>query len=584
MEYAFLAAALVGGLALFIFGMGLMTDGLRIASGAGLRTVLTRTGQSPVLGIVFGTMLGAVVHSSAATVMLVGFVNAGLLTLAETVPAMLGANIGTTLSMQAVSLKIGDYCYFAIAIGFIISVAGRTHCTKHIGRSILGFGLLFLGMNVMSDAIRPHRAILQPFLAAVDTNSWGGILLSVGISAGLTAVWQSSGATIGMCFALAGAGVFTNISQVFPIVMGAHIGTCATAMLGSIGSHIEARRVAFAHLFFNIAVVALALAARPFILKAVLFSSDDLIRQIANTHTVVMVCGALIFLPLWKVHAVVVRFLTPSKMKPAKPSCLDTALLDRPERAILAGIDELRRAIDVCRVNYDLLAEIILLCGTSAMLRQIKLNETVINEIKANMKDYFGQLTNYKLSRRQIMLMQEISRCMSDIERIGDHIDKISDVSIRRKKYITARFDEETLNSIFDLYRKVNNILGLARDSLYPNQREDRDYHAAVVNLLEAREEYKYASRKAKELLGDEVSERRIVQIAALFYRDYLATFDRIVKHTQSIAISRQDPDFVIKERKLDKAAKPVPELDIPKPVVIKYYLQEVAEHGEWRT
>jgi len=574
MDYAFLVAALIGGLALFIFGMGLMTEGLRIASGSGLRTVLTRTGRSPILGITFGTILGTVVHSSAATVMLVGFVNAGLLTLAETIPAMLGANIGTTLSMQAVSLHIGDYCYFAIAIGFIVSAVGRTPRTKHIGRSILGFGLLFLGMEVMSDAIRPHRETLQPFLAAVDTNSIGGILLSVAVSAGLTAIWQSSGATIGMCFALAGAGVFTNISQVFPIIMGAHIGTCATAMLGSIGTHIEARRAAFAHLFFNIAVVVLALAARPYVLKAVLVSSDDLIHQIANTHTLVMVCGALVFLPFWKVYAIVVRFLTPSKMKAPKPSCLDMLLLDTPERAVLAGIDELRRAIDVCRVNYDLLAEVILLGASPAMLRQIKLNENVVNEIKANMKDYFDQLANRKLSRRQIMLMQEISRCMSDIERIGDHIDKISDISVRREKDLTARFDEETLNSIFDLYRKVNIILGLARDSLYPEQREDRDYHVAVVKLLEARENYKYASRKAKELLGDEVTEHRIAQIAALFYREYLATFDRIIKHTQSIAISRQDPDFVIKDRKLDKASKPVPELDIPEPVIIKDYLQ----------
>ncbi len=227
------------------------------------------------------------------------------------------------------------------------------------------------------------------------------------------------------------------------------------------------------------------------------------------------------------------------------------------------------------------MAVIILLGDTPAMLRQIKLNEAVVNEIKANMKDYFDQLANRKLSRRQIMLMQEISRCMSDIERIGDHIDKISDISVRRGKDLTARFDEETLNSIFDLYSKVGSILGLARDSLYPEQREDRDYHVAVAKLLEAREDYKYASRKAKELLCDEVTEHRIAQIAALFYREYLATFDRIIKHTQSIAISRQDPDFMIKDKKLNKAAKPVPDLDIPKPVAIKDYLQGLGAHGE---
>jgi len=574
MEYAFLVAALFGGLALFIFGMGLMTEGLQNAGGSGLKAVLARTGRNPVLGILLGTGLGALVHSSAATVMLVGFVNAGLLSLAETVPAMLGANVGTSISMQAVSLHIGDYCYFAIASGFIVSAVSRNPRTKFIGRSILGFGLLFLGMEVMSDAIRPHRDALQPLLAAIDTNTWFGILLAVGVSTGLTAIWQSSGATIGMCFALAGAGVFSDAAQVFPIVIGAHIGTCATALLGSIGTSIDARRTAFSHLLFNIITAGLALAARPLILRVAVFSSNDLIHQIANMNTFMMAAGALIFLPLWKVHAAVVTYIIPSKAKQPKPSFLNSELLDTPERAILAGIDELRRAIDVCRVNYGLLAEVILLGATPAMLRQIKLNEDVVNEIKANMKSYFDQLASRRLSRRQIMLMQEISRCMSDIERIGDHIDKISDISVRREKDEAARFDEETLNSIFELYRKTGDILGLARDSLYPEQREDHDYKVAVEGLLEARRDYSAASQAAKELLGDEVSEHRIAQIAALFYREYLATFDRIVKHTGSIAISRQDPDFVIKDRKLDKAAKPAPNIEIPVPVDIEDYLQ----------
>jgi Na+/phosphate symporter len=303
-------------------------------------------------------------------------------------------------------------------------------------------------------------------------------------------------------------------------------------------------------------------------------SSDDLIPQIANMNTFMMAASALIFLPFWKVHAAVVTFLVPSKKKQPKPSFLNEELLEVPERAILASIDELRRAIDVCRVNYAFLAEVMLLGASASMLRQIKLNENVVNEIKAHMKSYFDQLAGRRLSRRQIMLMQEISRCMSDIERIGDHIDKISDISVRREKDESARFDEETLDSIFVLYRKTGEILGLARDSLYPEQREDHDYKAAVDGLLKAREEYSAASQAAKELLGDEVSEHRIAQIAALFYREYLATFDRIVKHTDSIAISRQAPDFVIKDRKLDHAAKPAPAVDIPEPVVIKDYLK----------
>jgi phosphate:Na+ symporter len=573
MEYVFLIAALLGGLALFIFGMELMTEGLRQASGTGLRTVLARAGRSPLLGILLGTVLGTLVHSSAATVMLVGFVNAGLLSLAETVPAMLGANIGTTISMQAVSLKLGDYCFFAIALGFALSAIARTPRTRQIGRVLLGFGLLFLGMNVMSEAIRPHRDTLQPLLAVVDGNTWRGTLIGVGIATGLTAIWQSSGATIGMCFALAGAGVFTEVSQVFPIVMGAHIGTCATALLSSIGTNIEARRTAFSHLFFNLFTVALALAAQSLVMRAVRYSSDDLIHQIANLHTLVMTLGALVVLPFWKLHAIVVRFLTPSRGQPPEPSHLDPSLLKTPERAIMAAIDELRRAIGVCRRTYGLLAQVILLNSRPATLRQIKLNEEVVNEIKVHVKAYLHQLTRRQLSRRQLMLMQEVSRCMSDIERIGDHLDKISDISVRRARERAALLDEKTLASLFALYRKTATILFLVQESL---RTEEKDFQAAAQTLLEARDSYARDSQAAKELLSDEVSAHRIAPIAALFYRDYLASFDRIVKHARAIALSQQKPDFRIKARKLDRAAAPAEDVDLPSRVDSKDFLHRL--------
>ncbi|MBT3293955.1 MAG: Na/Pi cotransporter family protein [Verrucomicrobia bacterium] len=573
MEYAFLIAALLGGLALFIFGMGLMTDGLREASGSGLRTVLARAGRSPLLGILLGTVLGTLVHSSAATVMLVGFVNAGLLSLAETVPATIGSCIGTTISMQAVSLKLGDYCYFAIALGFIISAVSRQPRNRQIGRALLGFGLLFLGMNVMSEAIRPHRDALQPLLAVVDGRTWQGTLIGLGVATALTAVWQSSGATIGMCFALTSAGVFTELHQVFPIVMGANIGTCATALLSSIGTHIEARRTAVSHLLFKLITVALALGLRPWILQLSHVSSSDLIHQTANMNTLVMTLGALVVLPFWKLHAIVVRFLVPSRGQPPEPSHLDPILLKTPERAIMAAIDELRRAIDVCRRTYSLLAQVILLNSPPATLRQIKLNEKVVNEIKVHVKAYLHQLTHRQLSRRQLMLMQEVSRCMSDIERIGDHLDKISDISVRRKRERAALLDEETLASLFALYRKTATILLLVQESL---RTKEKDFQAAAQTLIEARDSYARDSQAAKELLSDEVSAHRIAPIAALFYRDYLASFDRIVKHARAIALSQQKPDFRIKARKLDRAAAPAEDVDLPSRVDSKDFLQRL--------
>jgi len=197
----------LGGLAVFVLGMGMMTEGLRRFSGQSLRRVLAAATRSRVAGIGLGTLLGFLVHSSAATVMYVGFINAGLMGLAESIPPILGANIGTTFSMQLISFKLGDYCYVFIALGLGLKMAVPQPKAKHLGAVLLGFGLLFLGMNTMGAAVGPHKDSLTPLLTYVDGGTLGGMLAGIGASALFTGLVQSSGATIGMCFVLIRAGV-----------------------------------------------------------------------------------------------------------------------------------------------------------------------------------------------------------------------------------------------------------------------------------------------------------------------------------------------------------------------------------------
>ena len=186
-------------------------------------------------GIGLGTLIATLVHSSATTVMVVGFINAGLMTLAQSIPVVLGANIGTTISMQAISFSLGKYALFAVTLGFITSMVAQNPKTRKIGLSVMGFGLLFLGMNLMSDAIKPYRDLLKPVMASISGETTRGLVLGILMSVLLTSIIQSSGATIGMAFALVQAGVLTSVEQTMPIILGAHIGTCATALLGSIG-------------------------------------------------------------------------------------------------------------------------------------------------------------------------------------------------------------------------------------------------------------------------------------------------------------------------------------------------------------
>jgi phosphate:Na+ symporter len=544
--------------------MGIMTEGLREAAGERLRAVLGRATRSRLAGIGLGTALGTLVQSSAATVMLVGFINAGLMTLEQSIPPMLGADIGTTLSMQFVSFRLGDYCFVAIAVGLIVSVTAPGRVARACGRGLLGFGLLFLGMNVMSDAIRPHRAALAPFLQTIRGDSLAGTLRGLLISAALTGIWQSSGATVGICFALISAGVFTELHQVFPIVMGARIGTCATALLGSIGTNVEARRSAVAHLAFNILNAGAAVALRPLLLRVVPLSSPDLIRQTANLHTLTMLIGALPLLPFARGYAALMRLLVPSRRPLPEPSHLDPELLRYPEQALAAALREIQRIARLCARSFHLAAHVLLFDFSRLTLRRIKLNETVVDDIKQAMRDYLGALTRHYLSRRQMILIQHLDRCITDIERIGDHIEAIADISLKRRRNPAALVDEGSIARLLNLYKSAEHILQLVIESLDPDL---KDFRAAGQAILAARDGYVAASMAAKNTFADAISSHSIPALAAMFYAEYVSSLDRIVRHAKLIALAQKHPDFWIKRSKLERPATPAEDV-APPPLV----------------
>ena len=559
-EIVMLVFAVLGGLALFILGMNLMTDGLRGASGSGLRTLLARATRNRLAGVALGTILGTLVQSSAVTVMLVGFINAGLMTLAQSVPPMLGANIGTTLSMQLISFKLGEYCYLAIALGFLLQFASPSPRARELGRAILGFGLIFLGMNIMGDAIRPHRDLFARVLAGIRGDTLAGMVRGAVIATLATAVIQSSGALIGMCFALITAGVFTALEDVYPVVIGANIGTCATALLGSIGTNIEARRSAVAHLLFNVLGSIVAIVFAPLFLRLAAWTSADLIHQTANVNTAVMLVRALLVFPITGLYARFVTWIVPSRRSPPQPSFLDGQLVEYPEKAICAAISEIRRVTRICarslRLNMDVLLQV-----DRRKVQAIKLNENVVDEIKRAMKDYLATLARRHLSRRQAIIIQHLNRCMADVERIGDHIDEICDISVRRAKVPLARFDHAALELLFQLYESADKVLHLVIESLDP---ENPDFQGQAQAILLARDEYAEKSLNAKAQFTERIASHDVPPIAGMFFSEYVAAFDRIVKHGKTIALAEKQPYFWIKRKKLERMAEEAPEYKPP--------------------
>ncbi len=546
---AMLLLTVLGGLALFVFGMQIMTEGLRLAVGAGLQKLLSQTTRRRSSGLLLGTALGATVHSSAAIVMLLGFVNAGLLTLGRSIAPILGANLGTTLSMQAISFRISDYLYVAIVAGVLLSVTAPSIRWRRLGQALVGFGLLFLGMETMSGAIRPYRETLATALQGIDGATAYGMFAGIGIALVLTAVWQSSGATIGIVFALIDAEVFTTLSQVYPIILGAHLGTCATGLLGSMGTNAEARRCAAAHLLFNVFNVALALLALPLFALLIPMTSASLLRQTANLHTAVMLAAVLLLLPFTDRFTRIVRRLVLPHQPVSPSSHLDYRLTDFPERAMVAVLAELQRAAEICLESLTLTAQVLLHKHTGTTLARIKTNESSLNAIKLAVQAYSDEQTSRYLSRRQIIMVHHLNQCMADIERIGDHIDRLSRESTSAP---LSTLDDESIRSLIQLYNNSRKLLMLVIRSLDPSHTNFRETAEQVVL---ANEVYLQSSHAANELFLRNVQQHTIRAPAALYVKTYIASMDRMNRHVINIALAQKDADFRIKKSKLDRQA-----------------------------
>jgi phosphate:Na+ symporter len=573
-ELFFLIFRVLGGLALFIFGMHIMTDGLKQAAGKRLRTILAKATRNGTAGITLGTSIGVLVQSSAATVMLVGFINAGLMTLAQSVPVMLGANVGTTIAMQLISFKLSAYCYFAITVGFVLQMVIANTKGKAAAKALMGFGLLFMGMSLMSETISPYREVLSPYLAHIDGKTLGGTLLGVGIATGITAIIQSSGATIGMVFAMISAGVITDLSGAYPIILGANIGTCMTALLGSIGTNIQARRSAISHLTFNVLSAIFGILTAPFFYWSMPYLTDDLIHQAANANMIKMVASALIVLPIYKLFARLVVLITPSRRIPPEPSFLDDSLLSRPERAIAAAIRELGRVAKICSGSLTMNAE--LFNGLNRRtIQAIRLNEQTINEVKLSMDDYLADMTRHYLSKRQSVLIQHVNRCMSNLERIGDHIDRIREITEARLKQEYTRFDKETLDHFFALYGAATVVLRLVIESMDP---ERRDFQQMAQSILSARDTYMQLSLEFKSMFNEKIATQGVgmAPIAGIYLTKYVDALDRIVKHAKTIALVESQPQFWIKRKKLRRIVEQAPAYEVPEKVDMTDYLDKL--------
>ena len=435
-DWPFMGMNLLGGLALFLFGMEQMADSLKAVAGERMKIVLAKLTTNRFMGAATGAFVTAVIQSSSVTtVLVVGFITAGLMSMAQSIGVIMGANIGTTITAQIVAFKVTKFALLMIAAGFGMLFFSKQEKIKQYGGMLMGLGLVFFGMSVMSDAMSPLRSY-QPFLdlMARMENPLIGIL----VAAGFTALVQSSSATTGIVIVMATQG-FITLEAGIALAFGANIGTCVTAMLASIGKPREAVRAAVVHVLFNVFGVLLWVGIIPQLAELVTWLSPahpelsgtdklgaEAPRQIANAHTVFNIANTFIFIGFTSQFARLVEWLVPDKPVEeiiiTQPKYLDEELLETPSLAL----DRVRMEIGHIGKQIDEMMERILpavVSGNQQSLKDVARIDDKVDILHGHVITYLGDISKGTLTEEQTKTLVGLMAAVNDLENIGDIIE-----------------------------------------------------------------------------------------------------------------------------------------------------------------
>ncbi len=475
-SYINFAGYLVCGLTLFLYGVHITSVNLRKSVGNNFRILLQLVTNNRYLGVVIGVFITLLMQSSSATtVMLVSFVNARLMTFAQTLPITLGAGIGTTLTIQLVAFKITRISPFIIFIGFLVYILAKYKRTRAIGRVILGFGFIFFGMQLMSDGILPLKEN-QSFINALVKFSENP-LLGLTVATVFTGIIQSSAATIALAMALAVKGMFGSdidliLYAAIPIVLGANIGTCVTALLSSISGSIHAKRVAVAHIAYRIVgtvIILPFLSQVVFFVKMFSFEGADAAHLIANTHTFfnVFITGAFLFITKPTAKFIIWIFKEPSLSKSRFIiKKLNRSFLDKPEIAMRYSITEAHRILKPMESMFEFMYEL----HSSMNMKYIdlcKLEDNYIDFLTKRIIFYISGIKGFDIKKDKELV--RFIFLMRNLERIGDVMSK--DISENYEKLITKNleFTVEAYLEIKTVFEHLkNNYLQFIREEFSP--------------------------------------------------------------------------------------------------------------------
>ncbi len=523
--------ALFGGMALLLYGMQLVGEGLQLAAGGRMRQILGHITNNRFKGMMVGAFITAVIQSSSATtVMLVGFASSGLMDLTQTIGVILGADIGTTVTVQLIAFQIFDYALLLVGIGFLLIFTSRRKIFKYAGQAILGFGFIFFAMKIMSEAMVPLRQ--SPIVKTLLVSLGDQPLLGIIVAAIFSALVHSSAATIGLALTLSLQGLLP-LAAAIPVIFGANIGTCATALASSIGTKPEAKRVAMAHIFFKVMGVLVFLPfIQPFV-RLVELTATDVPRQIANAHTLFNVGITALLLPF---SAVLARFISSLVSEDKEggglfgPRYLDDHMLETPALALGQATREALRMADI--VSEMFTKTVATFSGEDVELIEfVQERDDQVDTLDREIKHYLTKLSQQSLTAEQSKREIGILAFANNMENIGDIVDK-NLMDLAKKKLTKAvHFSEPGLKEIILLHKKVLQNLELAISAFASND------PALAQQVLEHKLEISQTERKFRQAHIQRLHEgyRESIDTSEI-HLDVLTNLKRINSHITAVA------------------------------------------------
>ena len=528
-----IAIGIMGGLGLFLYGMNLMGDGLQKSAGSRLKRIIELLTSNVIMGVLVGMVVTMIIQSSSATtVMVVGFVNAGIMSLPQAIGVIMGANIGTTITAQLVSLDVDFLAPVALGIGIVIYMFSNKPKHKHIAEILIGFGILFTGMDFMKDAVKPLAGYqgFTDMLLSFGHHPILGVLMGFAI----TAIVQSSSASMGMLIALASQGLIP-VTAALPILYGENIGTCVTSLISSIGASRNARRAAIMHLTFNVlgSMIFMFILSKPIVAIVTSIDPTDAARQIANAHTLFNIINVIILLPFNKLIVKLALKLVPETKDEKEDDSkvvkyIDDRMIETPSIALANIVKETLRMGEKSKESLNAAMDGIIEKSAEKVELSFR-REKLINELQKLILNYLLKLSKASLNEDSRDTVDALFNTVNDIERIGDHAENIAELA-KDISDSEISFSDVGLNELKDMYNKVISTYTYALEAMRTSNVE------LACKVIKMEEQVDMMEKSCRANHMNRLNSSSCSIDSGVIYLDIITNLERVSDHAVNIA------------------------------------------------